>query len=71
LLTKTIHYVDPNAAATFNLFGGGTAPLGSGLGYMMIEAVLTYGGFDVANSSSNGSVCTNTALNITPTARIY
>ncbi len=60
-------FVDPNAAATFNLFGGGTAPLGSGLGYMMIEAVLTYGGFDVPNSSSNGSVCTNTALNITPT----
>jgi hypothetical protein len=60
-------FVDPNAAATFNLFGGGTSPVGSGLGYLMIEAVLTYGGFDVPNSSSNGSVCTNTALNITPT----
>ncbi len=60
-------YVDPNAAATFNLFGGGTAPLGSTLGYMMIEAVLTYGGFDVTNSSNAGLVCPNSTLNITPT----
>lgn len=61
-------YVDPNAAATFNLFGGGTAPLGSGLGYMMIDATLTFGGFDVANSSTAGTVCANSPLNITPTA---
>ncbi len=61
-------YVDPNAAATFNLFGGGTNPLGSSLGYMMIEAVLTFGGFDVTNSSNAGIVCMNSSLNITPTA---
>jgi len=61
-------YVNPNAAATFNLFGGGTSPLGSSLGYMMIEATLTYGGFDVANSSFAGIVCNNTSLDITPTA---
>lgn len=60
-------YVDPNAGATFPLFGGAAAPLGSGLGYMMIEATLTYGGFDVANSSTAGTVCANSALNITPT----
>ena len=61
-------YVDPTAAATFNLFGGGANPLGSTLGYMMIEAVLTYGGFDVTNSSNAGIVCTNSPLNIIPTA---
>jgi hypothetical protein len=61
-------YVNPNAAATFNLFGGAPAPLGAGLGYMMIEATLTYGGFDVANSSFAGIVCDNTSLDITPTA---
>lgn len=60
-------YVDPNAAATFGLFGGGTSPLGSGLGYMMIEATLTFGGFDVANSSTAGTLCSNTALVISPT----
>lgn len=60
-------YVDPNAAATFGLFGGVPAPLGSGLGYMMIEATLTFAGFDVANSSTAGTVCANTPLNITPT----
>lgn len=59
-------YVDPNAAATFNLFGGGTSPLGSGLGYMMIEATLTYGTFDAPNSSTNGLVCTNSTLTISP-----
>lgn len=61
-------YVDPNAAATFSLFGGAAAPLGAGLGYMMIEAVLTYGWFDVANSASAGNVCNNAQLSITPTA---
>lgn len=61
-------YVDPNAAATFNLFGGGLSPLGSSLGYMMIDAVLTYGGFDVPNSSSSGILCINSPLSITPTS---
>ncbi len=61
-------YVDPNAAATFNLFGGGTSPLGSTLGYMMIEAALTFGSFDVDNSSNAGVVCLNSALDITPIA---
>lgn len=59
-------YVDPNAAATFNLFGGGTSPLGSGLGYMMIEATLTFGTFDAPNSSTNGTVCANSTLTISP-----
>ncbi len=61
-------YVDPNAAATFNLFGGGTSPLGSGLGYMMIEATLTFGTFDAPNSSTNGTVCSNSTLTISPQA---
>lgn len=61
-------YVDPNAAATFPLTGGAPAPLGAGLGYMMIEATLTYGGFDVANSSFAGIVCDNTSLDIMPIA---
>lgn len=61
-------YVDPNAGATFNLFGGGLNPLGSTLGYMMIEAVLTYGGFDVPNSSTANTVCANTNLVINPIA---
>lgn len=60
-------YVDPNAGATFPLFGGTPAPLGSGLGYMMIEATLTYGGFNVANNSTGGSICANTTLGILPT----
>ncbi len=60
-------YVDPNAGATFGLFGGGTAPLGSGLGYMMIEATLTYGGFNVANTATAGTLCANTTLGILPT----
>lgn len=59
-------YVDPNAAATFPVFGGTAAPLGSSLGYMMIGAVLTYGGFDVANSSNAGTVCENSPLTISP-----
>lgn len=66
--TQSNSYVDPDAAATFPLYGGAPAPLGAGLGYMMIEAVLTYGGFDVANSSISGTVCYNEQLNITPTA---
>lgn len=61
-------YIDPNAGATFPLFGGTPAPLGSGLGYMMIEATLTYGGFDLANTSTGGSICANTTLGILPTA---
>ncbi len=61
-------YVDPNAAATFPLFGGTPAPLGSGLGYMMIEAVLMFGGFDVANSSTAGTLCANSNLTILPTS---
>lgn len=60
-------YVDPNAAATFALFGGAPAPLGSGLGYMMIDATLTYGGFNVANSSTGGTLCSNSTLTISPT----
>lgn len=60
-------YVDPEAAATFNLNGGGTSPLGSSLGYMMIEATLEFGGFDVANSSTAGTLCTNSPLTISPT----
>lgn len=60
-------YVDPNAAATFPLFGGAAAPLGSGLGYMMIDATLTYGTFNVANTSTNGTVCANSTLGILPT----
>lgn len=60
-------YVDPNAAATFPIFGGTAAPLGSGLGYMMIEATLTYGGFDVPNSSVAGQLCSGSALTISPT----
>lgn len=59
-------YVDPNAAATFNLFGGGLSPLGSSLGYMMIEATLTFGTFDAPNSSTNGTVCSNSTLTISP-----
>lgn len=59
-------YVDPNAAATFDLFGGAPAPLGSGLGYMMIEATLTFGTFDAPNSSTNGTVCVNSILTISP-----
>lgn len=59
-------YVDPNAAATFGLNGGVPNPVGSGLGYLMIEATFTFGGFDVANSSINGTVCSNSTLNITP-----
>lgn len=62
-------YVDPDAGATFDLFGGtAPSPLGAGLGYMMIEATLTFGGFDVANSSTSGSVCTNSPLTISPPA---
>jgi hypothetical protein len=61
-------YIDPNAAATFNLFGGGLSPLGSGLGYMMIEATLTFGTFDAPNSSTNGTVCANSELTISPPA---
>lgn len=61
-------YVDPNAGATFPVDGGTPAPLGSGLGYMMIEATLTFGGFDVANTSTNGDVCANSTLGINPTA---
>lgn len=61
-------YVDPDAAATFNLSGGGLSPLGSTLGYMMIEGVLTYGGFDVPNSSTSNTVCANTNLVINPIA---
>ncbi|MFK7784553.1 MAG: T9SS type A sorting domain-containing protein [Crocinitomicaceae bacterium] len=57
-------YVDPNAAATFPLFGGAPAPLGSGLGYMMIEATLTFDDFPVPNSSANGAVCLNSTLDI-------
>jgi hypothetical protein len=60
-------YVDPLAAATFPLNGGVPAPLGSTLGYMMIEAEFDYGGFDVANSSFSGVLCPNSPLNITPT----
>ena len=59
-------YVDPNAAATFPVFGGVPAPLGDGLGYMMIDATLTFSGFDVANSSTNGELCLNSLLDITP-----
>lgn len=57
-------YVDPNASATFPLFGGAPAPLGSGLGYMMIEATLTFDDFPVPNSSVNGQVCLNSTLDI-------
>ncbi len=57
-------YVDPNASATFPLFGGAPAPLGSGLGYMMIEATLTFDDFPVPNSSANGTVCLNANLDI-------
>lgn len=60
-------YVDPIAAATFDLYGGGLAPLGSTLGYMMIDAALEFGGFDVANSSTAGTLCTNSTLTISPT----
>lgn len=60
-------YVDPNAAATFPLFGGTPAPLGNALGYMMIDATLTYGTFNVANTSTNGTVCANSTLGILPT----
>jgi hypothetical protein len=60
-------YVDPNAAATFGVFGGAPAPLGSGLGYMMIDAALAYGGFNVANSSTAGTLCSNSTLTISPT----
>lgn len=60
-------YVDPNAGATFPLFGGTPAPLGSGLGYMMIGATLSYGTFNVANTSTNGTVCANSTLGILPT----
>jgi hypothetical protein len=59
-------YVDPNAAATLPINGGVQAPLGSGLGYLMIEATFDYGGFNVTNSSPNGRICTNSTLNITP-----
>jgi hypothetical protein len=60
-------YIDPNAGATFPVFGGVPSPLGSGLGYMMIEATLTFDGFDVANTSTNGQVCLNSTLGILPT----
>ncbi|MFT6282709.1 MAG: hypothetical protein ACJA0U_002847 [Salibacteraceae bacterium] len=60
-------YVDPNAAATFGVFGGVPAPLGSGLGYVMIDAALAYGGFNVANSSTAGTLCSNSTLTISPT----
>ncbi|MDG1330838.1 MAG: T9SS type A sorting domain-containing protein [Crocinitomicaceae bacterium] len=59
-------YVDPIAAVTFPLFGGAPAPLGSGLGYMMIDATLTFDDFPVPNSSANGVVCLNSTLDITP-----
>lgn len=61
-------FVDPNAAATLPINGGIPAPLGSGLGYMMIETTFEFGGFDVINSSTNGMVCSNSTLNITPIA---
>jgi len=57
-------YVDPNAAATFPIFGGTPAPLGSGLGYMMIEATLSFGDFALPNSSTNGYVCLNSTLDL-------
>ena len=63
---QTNSYVDPNAAATLPIYGGTPAPLGSGLGYMMIEATFDFGGFDVTNSSANGTVCANSNLEITP-----
>ncbi|RYM33522.1 T9SS type A sorting domain-containing protein [Brumimicrobium glaciale] len=59
-------YVDPIAAATFPIFGGVPSPLGDGLGYMMIDATLTFDGFDVTNSSTNGVLCENSILDITP-----
>lgn len=59
-------FVDPNAAVTLPLYGGVPAPVGSGLGYLMIEATFDFGGFNVANSSPNGRICTNSTLNITP-----
>ena len=61
-------YVDPTAGATFSVFGGtAPSPIGDGLGYLMIEATLTFGGFDVANSATGGTLCTNTPLTISPT----
>lgn len=60
-------YVDPNAAATFTIYGGvAPTPLGDALGYMMIGATLSFDGFDVPNSSVNGVLCTNSILDITP-----
>lgn len=61
-------YVDPIASATFPIFGGAVAPLGSGLGYMMIDATLTFDDFPVLNNSANGVVCLNSTLDITPQA---
>ncbi len=66
--TQTNSYIDPNAAATFTIYGGTPNPLGSGLGYMMIDATLAFGGFDVTNSSINGELCENSALSITAPA---
>ena len=60
-------YVDPNAAATFPLFGGTPAPLGNGLGYMMIDAALSFGNFVVPTNASSGTLCANSALTISPT----
>ncbi len=60
-------YIDPNAGATFPVGGGAPTPLGSGLGYMMIEATLTFDGFDVVNTSTNGEICLNSTLGILPT----
>jgi hypothetical protein len=60
-------YVDPNAGATIPINGGLVSPLGSGFGYMMIEGVLTYGGFEVANSLGSTSICSNSSIDITAT----